>query len=180
VLVSIFVGAGASATAANFPAQFQAAALRQEGGEYRTNFTQSFPLNADGRFSIDNINGQIEIQGWSSNIVAFTAAVHGKTPESVEAIRIKVNTNPNHADVHTETSNGNGGFQSLWDLIKHGLRDNATVDYTVHVPERAHLAGVSSVNGQIDIDGVAGDITASTVNGETQIKGACANLKLNT
>jgi hypothetical protein len=36
------------------------------------------------------------------------------------------------------------------------------------------------VNGQIDIDGVAGDIAASTVNGETRIKDASSNLKLNT
>ena len=180
VLVSIVVGASRPTAAAGFPRQFQGAALRQESGEYRTNFTQSFPLNADGRFSIDNINGQVQIHGWSSNIVALTVAIHGKTPESVEAMRIEVNTDPNHADVHTETSNGNGGFQSLWDLIKHGLRDNATVDYTVHVPEGVRLDGVSSVNGQIDIAGVAGDIAASTVNGETKIKGACGNLKLNT
>jgi DUF4097 and DUF4098 domain-containing protein YvlB len=39
---------------------------------------------------------------------------------------------------------------------------------------------VSSVNGEIYIEGVAGDINASTVNGETDIKNAQRNLKLGT
>jgi len=180
VAFSIIVGSSRATVMAGLPPQFQGAALQQEDGEYRTNWTQTFPLNAGGRFQIDNINGQINIHGWSSNVVALTAAVHGKTLESVEALHINVRTDPDSAHVHTESSNGNGGFQSLWDLIKYGLRDNATVDYTVHVPELTQLEGVSSVNGQIDIGGVAGDIAASTVNGETKIKDAGRNLKLDT
>ena len=42
----------------------------------------------------------------------------------------------------------------------------------------ARLADVHSVNGTIVIDRVAGDITASNVNGETLIKNAAHNLKL--
>src|SRR5271166_5400224 len=58
--------------------------LRLERGEYWTNFTQIFPFHADGRFSIDNVNGRIEIHGWNSNAVLIAVAIHGQTPNSVE------------------------------------------------------------------------------------------------
>jgi hypothetical protein len=164
----------------NAPPQFQAAALRLESGEYRTNFTQTIPLDANGRFNIDNANGRTEIRGWSSNAVVFTAAIHGKTPESVEAVRVRIDSDSKHVGVHTEDLLDKPGSSSFWDWLKYGLRDKATVDYTVHVPESAQLKDVNSVNGQVDISGVAGDINVSTVNGETKIKDAARNLKLDT
>ena len=165
--------------AAGLPRQFQVAALSLENGEYRTNFTQTIPLNADGRFSVDNVNGRTEIHGWNSNVVVLKTSIHGKSPESVTAVRININSDPNHFAVHTELPS-NSGLSSLWDLFKNGLQDKATVDYTAQVPQNARLKDVDSVNGSIAIDGVLGDITSSTVNGETQIKGASKNLKIST
>ena len=54
------------------------------------------------------------------------------------------------------------------------------MDYTVQVPEHARLADVSSVDGNVVIDGVAGDITASTVDGGMRIRNASHDLKLKT
>jgi bla regulator protein BlaR1 len=72
------------------------------------------------------------------------------------------------------------GFPWSWLWFINDKRNGASVDYTIHVPQRAHLADIRSVNGHIVIDGVSGDIAASTVNGETQIKDAARNLKLST
>jgi len=160
--------------------ELQQAGIRQEHGEFRKDLNQSFPLDADGHFSIDNINGRIEIHGWSSNAVALTAAIHGKTGERVKAVEINIDSQPGQATVHTETPSGINGFQWNWNWFKNLWSGEATVDYTVNVPQNAQLANVSSVNGRIQIDGVAGSITASTVNGETQIKHAAHDLKLST
>jgi hypothetical protein len=72
------------------------------------------------------------------------------------------------------------GFPWSWLWFKSDRRNDASVDYTIQVPQHARLAGISSVNGRIVIDGVAGNIAASTVNGEMQIKNAARNLKLDT
>jgi tRNA A-37 threonylcarbamoyl transferase component Bud32 len=156
------------------------AGIYQESGEYRRHFSQTFPLNVRGQFSIDNVNGRTDIQGWSSNLVAITAVIHGKTGEGVKAVDIEVDPNVDHANIHTEISDRRRKFQWKWSWFRHMLDDKATVDYTVRVPQGAKLEEVSSVNGEIYIEGVAGDINASTVNGQTEIKNAQRNLKLGT
>jgi tRNA A-37 threonylcarbamoyl transferase component Bud32/TM2 domain-containing membrane protein YozV len=164
----------------------QAGIVQGANGEYRKDASQSFPLNADGRFSLDNVKGRIEIHGWSSNAVVINAAIHGKTGESVDAVKINIDSDLDRAVVHTEqpssvTTNHNL-LPDLWNWLwfKNDKRNDASVDYTIQVPQQARLADISSVNGRIVIDSVAGDIAASTVNGETQIKNAVGNLELST
>jgi tRNA A-37 threonylcarbamoyl transferase component Bud32 len=156
----------------------QKAGIRQEGGEYRKDFSRSFPLDANGRFSIENVDGRTEIKGWNSNAVAITAAIHGSTGEGVNAIRIKVDSDANHSEVHTETPNHLRDFQWSWDWFKNVMRGGATVDYTVRVPRLAQLKHVSCVDGTVVIEGVAGDISASTVDGGIQIRDARRDLDL--
>src|ERR1022692_4078282 len=43
--------------------------------EFRKNSRQSFPIDANGGFSIDNVKGKIESHGWSSNGVVLDAAI---------------------------------------------------------------------------------------------------------
>src|ERR1035437_9000820 len=166
--------------------ELQRADIRQEAGEYRKDSSQSFPLNADGRFSLDNVKGRIEIHGWSSNAVVINAAIHGKTGKSVDAVKINIDSDLDRVRVHTEqpssvTTNHNL-LPDLWNWLwfKNDKRNDASVDYTIQVPQHARLADISSVNGRIVIDRVAGDIAASPVNGKMQIKNAVRNLKLTT
>ena len=158
----------------------QAGIVQGANGEYRKDSSQSFPLNADGRFGLDNVKGRIEIHGWSSNAVVINAAIHGKTGESVEAVKINIDSAPDRVSVHTEQPSSVTGFPWSWLWFKDDKRNDASVDYTIQVPQHARLADISSVNGRIVIDRVAGDIAASTVNGKMQIKNAVRNLKLTT
>jgi hypothetical protein len=149
-------------------------------GEFRKDSSQSFPLNADGRFSIDNVKGRIEIHGWSSNAVVVNTTIHGKTREGVEAVGFDIDSKPEAASVHTKQPSSVTGFPWSWLWFKNDKRNDASVDYTIQVPQRARLADISSVNGRILIDGVLGNIAASTVNGKMQIKNAASDLKLST
>jgi predicted Ser/Thr protein kinase len=156
------------------------AGIHQEAGEFRKDSSQSFPLNADGRFSIDNVKGRIEIHGWSSNAVVVNTTIHGKISESVQAVAFDIDSKPDAASVHTKQPSSVTGFPWSWLWFKNDKRNDASVDYTIQVPQRARLADISSVNGRILIDGVSGDIAASTVNGKMQIKNAASDLKLST
>jgi len=164
-------------TAQNSP---PAGIYQDAGGEFRKDSSQSFPFNADGSFSLDNVNGRTEIHGWSSNVVVINAAIHGRTSESVEAVHINIDSNPEEVTVHTEQPSSVTGFSWSWLWLKNGARNDAHVDYTIQVPRNARLKKISSVNGKIVIADVSGDIEASAVNGETQIKNAVGDLKLST
>ena len=163
------------------PKQLQLDGIVQgANGEFWKNSNQSFPFNANGRFSLDNVKGRIEIHGWSSNAVVIATAIHGKTGESVEAVKLNIDSAPDEATIHTEQPSSTTGFPWSWPWFKNSRFNDASVDYIVHLPRHSRLADISSVNGQIEIDGVTSDIAASTVNGDMQIEDAADNLKLST
>jgi tRNA A-37 threonylcarbamoyl transferase component Bud32/TM2 domain-containing membrane protein YozV len=148
--------------------------------EFQQDFSQTLPLTADGRLSLDNVNGRIEIIGWDRNEVAIKALKHGKTRESVEAAKINIDSGPDEIVIHTEQPSSVTGFPWSWFWLKNSKRNDGIVDYAIQVPHNARLKTISSVNGRIVIEDVSGDIEASTVNGEVQARGAAANLKLST
>jgi serine/threonine protein kinase len=125
-------------------------------GAFRKDSNQSFPLKADGRFSIENIKGLIEIHGWSSNAVVINSSIHGETGKDVEAVKISIDSDLDRVIVHTEQPSNATGFRQ---------QNEASVDYTIQVPQHARLANIRSVNGSIVIDGIRGDLTVSIVNG---------------
>jgi tRNA A-37 threonylcarbamoyl transferase component Bud32 len=147
---------------------------------FQQDFNQTLPLTANGRFSLDNVNGRIEIAGWDRNEVAIKALKHGKTRESVEAAKIIINSSPDEIVIHTEQPSSVTGFPWSWLWSKNSKRNDGIVDYAIQIPQNARLKNISSVNGHIVIEDVSGDIEASTVNGETQISGAAGDLKLST
>lgn len=157
----------------------QKAGIYQQGNEYRKDFSQSFPLDAHGQFSIDNVNGRIEIHGWNSNVVVLNAIIHGKAAESVAGVKIDVDSDPSRAVVHTRLPSRKNDSNSFWDWFRNNIA-NANVDYTVRLPLHARVENVSSVNGTAVVDGMADDITVSTVNGAARVKNAVRSLKLST
>jgi hypothetical protein len=144
-------------------------------GEFRMETTQSFPLNADGRFSISNVDGPVEIHGWNSNQVTLKILIRGKSAEAVNAVKINVDSQPERANVHTDFGDH---IDWSWNWLRTIGRDKATVAYVVQVPVQAQLMGVHNVDGRVLIDGVAGPITANTVDGAMEIKNAANDLKL--
>ena len=148
--------------------------------EFHQDFSQTLPLAADGRLSLNNVNGRIEIAGWDRNEVAIKALKHGKTRESVEAAKITVNSSQDEIVIHTEQPSGVAGFSWSWFWFKNSKRNDGIVDYAIQVPQNARLKNISSVNGNIMIENVSGDIEASAINGEVQTRGAVGDLKLST
>jgi len=155
--------------------QLQQAGIHQEDGEFRKESSQSFPLDADGTFSIFNVDGPVEIHGWDSNAVALKITIHGKTADAVDIVKINVDSQPQRAEVQTDLGDH---MKNGWNWLRMIGLDKAKVDYVVQVPRRAQLAGVHSVDGRVAIEGVAGPITVTTVDGATDIQNAANNLEL--
>jgi hypothetical protein len=88
----------------------------------------------------------------------------------VEALKIEVDARPDRITIHTKQPETWLGWK----------KDSATADYILQVPQHARLAGISSVNGPVVIDGVSGSIEASSVNGPVEVRGAVGDLKLST
>ena len=160
-----------------------AAAVVREGGdgqkeEVRKPIEMTEPLTGEGRLSLDNVTGRIEITGWDRNEVSIHGVIHGSDRRGVESVRIDVDAQPNHVSIHTRQPSNLTGFPYSWLWFK--KRYDEQVDYTVRVPRLASLEKIETVNGQILIEGVRGDISAVTVNGRTEVKGAAKRVSLST
>ena len=163
-----------------FSAQsLQAAGIGRDGREFRKEFSQTLPLATNGQFSLDDVNGRIEIQGWNSNLVVLNAVIRGRTAESVAAVKINVDSDPTRVAVHTVLPPRTKDYSSFWDWLKDHT-DKANVDYTVRLPLHARLENADTVNGTVVVDGMLDDITATTVNGAVRVNDAARNLKLST
>ena len=120
-------------------------------------------MKATGRpLSIEpGMNGGVEIIGWNSDSIAVTARiqVNARTMDDADAIA---------RDIKIEASGGTvratGGAGTL------GRRQNWSVTFVVMVPRRTDLT-LSTQNGPLSVDDVAGRMDLSTQNGPLSLSG---------
>lgn len=137
-------------------------------GSVTENFSQTYPLNADGTVSLDNINGPVEIIAWDKNEVSIEAIKQASDDEALKHIQIMVEATPSRLTIKTEHDTS----WKFWD------RFNANVRYTVHVPVGAALNKINSVNASITVTGVHGSVNLDTVNGSITATGLRGDARL--
>lgn len=138
-----------------------ASSLPASASDFKEEFHKSYPLTADGRVSLKNINGAVTIQAWDKNEVQVDAVKTADEQSKLAEAKIEVTAGSSSIDIRThypERTNHNP----------------ANVEYTLHVPRKARLDKIDLVNGRIKIEGVDGFIRAASVNGSveaTQVAG---------
>ena len=117
-------------------------------------FHKTVPLSADGRVSLSNINGDVEITGWNKNEVQIDAVKTARDQQRLDEARIEVNANSSSVKIETH-------------YPSHITNNNpASVHYTLHVPQNARLDKIDLVNGSLDVQRVSGEVNADLVNGK--------------
>ncbi|MDQ3743528.1 MAG: DUF4097 family beta strand repeat-containing protein [Acidobacteriota bacterium] len=139
-------------------------------------FHQVYPLSADGRISLSNINGGVRISAWDRNEVKVDAVKRAYTPERLQEARIEVDAGASYVHIETKYPEGNLTWRRNGDDDR---RDNpASVEYTLTVPRGASLEEVSLINGGLQIEGLAGSVRASSVNGRVTARGLTGTVNL--
>jgi DUF4097 and DUF4098 domain-containing protein YvlB len=135
-------------------------------------FHQTYTLSADGRVSIENINGFVHVSGWDKNEVQVDAVKRARRQDRLDEAKIVVDASSTSVSIHTEYPDRGQTFTT-------GDRNNpATVDYTVHVPRRARLDEIKLVNGELEIQDIAGDVRAESVNGSVEARNLSGRTEL--
>ncbi len=132
-----------------------AGSLPAFAGDYREEFHKSYPLSADGRVSLKNINGGVTVTAWDKNEVQIDAVKTANEQHKLAEAKIEVTAGSTAVDIRTHYPDGTNN-------------NPATVEYTLHVPRKARLDKIDLVNGHIKIDGVEGVVKASSVNGSVE------------
>ena len=144
--------------------------------ELREEFHQTYPLSATGRVRLENLNGGVQVKVWDRAAVQVDAVKKAYRQNRLAEARIEVNATEEIIRIKTEYPDQIQNFRS-------GERryDNpATVEYMLTVPRKAVLESIELVNGSLDIDGVEGNVKASSINGRVNARGLSGEAKLST
>jgi hypothetical protein len=119
--------------------------------------TKSFPFDGEGKFSVNNVNGNISIQTWDQ-------------PKA--DVRVIKQSSDRSAQVFFTNTNGTLAFRTGG-----GGRDTR---FEITLPREVGRVTLKSVNGSIKMDGVTGQIFADTVNGQIELTNVAGVSKVQT
>ena len=120
-----------------------------------------------GLFTLENVNGRVTVATWSEPRVRIEADKAASAESLLRGMRIEIAGEGPRVDVRTRMPGGwlfGGGGQ---------------VEYRITLPADARVR-VETVNGAIEIQGVAGELRASTTNGSVEIADAAGEVQAST
>lgn len=152
--------------------------LQAHGSDHRGSlseeFHQTYAITADGRVELDNINGDVHISSWDRNEVKIDAIKYADTKEALEEAKIDIDSGKDYLSIQTKYPHRDQGWH--W-----GSHDNAaSVEYTLTVPHTVKLDEIKLINGELDVNGVSGEVRASCINGRLAAAGLAGRAKLST
>jgi DUF4097 and DUF4098 domain-containing protein YvlB len=140
-------------------------------------FHNTYPLAAQGRIQIENINGPVHISAWDRNEVKVDAVKSARSQERLDHAKIDIRADQNNLSIRTDYPDHDRTFNFGSD-DEHG--NPASVEYTITVPRQARLDEIKLINGRLDVQDVAGEINASCINGRIEARNLQGPVKLNT
>ena len=147
--------------------------LRAESYSFKEPFDRSAPFNSTGEISLENVNGSVEIRTWDKNEIRIEGEKNAKTEEELKLIDLTIDTAPDRVGIKVRLPKRSGGW--FW-----GSNIRAAVRFTLTVPATATLRKINTVNSRVVIDGVRGEVNASTVNGSIEATRLGADARLQT
>ena len=115
-------------------------------------FNQEYSVNDQTVVTVSNINGNVEITGWSGTTVTVNAVKSSNMGKAeLDNVNISVTRVGTRLDIET--------------IFKGLSATQASVAMTIKIPYNITLGSVSTSNGGIQISGTKGNSTVSTSNG---------------
>jgi len=139
--------------------------------ETRKEPTLTYSLQAGGYLSLENVNGDVTIEGWKKNEVSISAVKKGSSKD-LDRIKVAVSVDKYEGKdwihVETEYAESRGGFLSF-------LNSDGRIDYVIKAPSDAILEDIELVNGSLKVTGITGYLSLGTVNGSITATGMAGN-----
>lgn len=153
-----------------------ATGAEQPGEQVTEEFHQTYPLSATGRVNLGNINGGVKIKVWDRAAVQVDAIKKAWRRDRLAEARIEVTSTEENIRIKTEYPERNQSFHK----DERRYENPAIVEYSLTVPRKATLESIELVNGPLDIEGVEGNVKASSINGPVTARGLMGEAKLST
>lgn len=153
-------------------------AVAAHGSDHRgaltEEFHQSYPITANGRVELDNINGPVHISSWDRNEVKVDAVKYADSKEQLDAAKIEVESGKEYVSIKTRYPD----HDHTWNRGSHN--NPASVEYTLTVPRTVRLDEINLINGALDIRGMSDEVRASCINGQLEAHDLAGRAQLST
>lgn len=116
-------------------------------------FRHIYALHQHARVTIQNLYGNVSITAWDRDAVLVEAVKHATDPRRLDDARIVVEPTADSLSIRTQYTGSDAEHPT-------------SVEYRITVPRSIHLESVALTNGQLSLDGLAGPVKASAVNGD--------------
>jgi DUF4097 and DUF4098 domain-containing protein YvlB len=143
-------------------------------GSLTEEFHQTYTLSPNGRVELDNINGDVHISSWDRNEVKVDAVKYANTKERLDEAHIEVDAEKDYVSIRTKYPD----HDHNWNWGSHN--NPAGVEYTLTVPRAARLDEIKLINGELDVNGVTGEVRASCINGRLEAHNLAGRADLST
>jgi DUF4097 and DUF4098 domain-containing protein YvlB len=168
---------GSAAYQYSLPSQLSDEFTAQKGDEIREEFHQTYPISANGRISLENINGGVRIAVWDQNEVKVDAVKRAYRRERLDEAKIEINATGDSIRIRTDYPDRD---QNFTDDERRRYNNPATVEYSLTIPRRARIDSIEVINGSLDVDGAEGDVKASSINGNVKARALGGDVRLST
>lgn len=145
--------------------------------ELRETFERSYPLAPGGHVSLDNYTGTVQVTTWDRPEVKVSAVKRAYSPERMAEVKIEVTPDASGLSIVSRYARQNLRWS---DSERERFDNSARVDYTLTVPRAARLDKFELHNGEISLDGLAGDVVVSTLNGGVKAHLLTGDVKVST
>ena len=126
-----------------FPALLlTSSALASDQGKLTEEFHQVYPLSANGRIALDNVNGPVHIAAWDRNEVKVDAIKRAWTKERLDEAKIEISAQTDSISIRTQYPEHDHNFTD------DGRGNPASVEYS-NCPRQARLDDINLVNGRL-------------------------------
>jgi DUF4097 and DUF4098 domain-containing protein YvlB len=124
-------------------------------------FEKLYSLNLDGSVKAMNISGDIKLTTWESPQVRLIAIKTASDEERMKDLSLEIDSDASTFSVRAKYRNYDKDEDGNW-----GDRGHLSVSYELTVPSTAVLKGITSVSGDVSIDGARNRTSASSVSGD--------------
>lgn len=123
-------------------------------GDEETTITKTFPITSTASFSISNVSGDVQIEGWDQPNAEVKVIKSGGSTEGRR-----------EAKVYYVADAGRVAFRTPRNPR------GVTVRYEVKLPHQLGAVKIHSVSSDVRLTGVAGDLSVETTSGEINLSG---------
>jgi hypothetical protein len=133
-------------------------------------FEQTYPLAANGRVNVSNVNGSITVEAWDRKEVHLVVTKIADSKETLAEVEVHIDAQPDSFSAEVDYAGWKNKGDGEW---KRGRR--VEVEFKLSVPRGAVLNEIQTVNGSVTVSNFTNSTKVSAVNGNvsaTNLRGA--------